>query len=92
MTACPGFTASNIRNTALDKNGEEQRESTLNEQSMMTSEKVAQIIANGVENRSRTLIMTGEGKLTVLIGKLFPGLLDKLVYNKMKKERNSLLK
>ncbi|MEP6610601.1 MAG: SDR family oxidoreductase [Mucilaginibacter sp.] len=92
MTACPGFTASNIRNTALDKNGQEQRESTLNEQSMMTSEKVAKIIINGIENRSRTLIMTGEGKLTVLIGKLFPGLLDRLVYNKMKKERNSLLK
>lgn len=92
MTACPGFTASNIRNTALDKDGQEQRESTLNEQNMMTSEKVAKIIANGVENRSRTLIMTGEGKLTVLIGKLFPGLLDRLVYNKMKKERNSLLK
>jgi short-subunit dehydrogenase len=91
MTACPGFTASNIRNTALDKNGQEQRESTLNEQSMMTSDEVAQIIADGVENRSRTLIMTGEGKLTVLIGKLFPGLLDKLVYNKIKKERNSLL-
>jgi len=92
MTACPGFTASNIRNTALDKNGRGQRESTLNEQSMMTSDEVAKIIANGVENRSRTLIMTGEGKLTVLIGKLFPGLLDKLVYNKMKKERNSLLR
>jgi len=92
MIACPGFTASNIRNTALDKNGREQRESTLNEQNMMTSEKVAKIIADGIENRSRTLIMTGEGKLTVLIGKLFPALLDRLVYNKMKKERNSLLK
>src|ERR1700744_1705942 len=92
LTACPGFTASNIRNTALDKEGNEQRESTLNEDKMMTSDKVAQIIADGIENRSRTLIMTGEGKLTVLIGKFFPKLLDKLVYNKMAKERNSLLK
>ena len=92
MIACPGFTASNIRNTALDKNGREQRESTLDEQNMMTNEKIAKIIADGIENRSRTLIMTGEGKLTVLIGKLFPALLDRLVYNKMKKERNSLLK
>lgn len=92
MTACPGFTASNIRNTALDKDGEEQRESTLNEEKMMTSEAVAKIIADGVEKRARTLIMTGEGKLTVLIGKFFPKLLDKLVYNKMAKERNSLLK
>lgn len=92
LTACPGFTASNIRNTALDKEGNEQRESTLNEQSMMTSDEVAMIIADGVENRSRTLIMTRQGKLTVLISKFFPKLLDKLVYNTLAKERNSLLR
>jgi len=92
LTACPGFTASNIRNTALDKQGQQQGESTLNEDKMMSSEEVARIIADGVENRKRTLIMTGEGKLTILISKFFPKLLDKLVYNKMAKERNSLLK
>jgi short-subunit dehydrogenase len=92
LTACPGFTTSNIRNTALDKEGNQQRESTLNEESMMTSDEVAKIIADGVENRSRTLIMTGQGKLTVLIGKFFPKLLDKLVFNKMAKERDSLLR
>jgi len=92
LTACPGFTASNIRNTALDKEGNEQRESTLNETKMMSSEEVARRIVNGVEKRKRTLVMTGEGKLTVLIGKFFPKLLDKLVYNKLAKERNSLLR
>lgn len=92
LTACPGFTASNIRNTALDKEGHEQRESTLNEEKMMSSEEVARRIVKGVEKRKRTLIMTGEGKLTVLIGKFFPKLLDKLVYNKLAKERNSLLR
>ncbi|MGN6398469.1 MAG: SDR family oxidoreductase [Mucilaginibacter sp.] len=92
LTACPGFTASNIRNTALDKEGNEQRESTLNEEQMMSSQEVARRIVNGVEKRKRTLIMTGEGKLTVLIGKLFPALLDGLVYNKLAKERNSLLR
>jgi len=92
LTACPGFTASNIRNTALDKEGNEQRESTLNEEKMMSSDAVAKRIVNGVEKRKRTLIMTGEGKLTVLIGKFFPKLLDKLVYNKLAKERNSLLR
>ncbi|WP_428329619.1 SDR family oxidoreductase [Mucilaginibacter sp.] len=92
LTACPGFTASNIRNTALDKDGNEQRESTLHEEKMMTSTEVAKIIVNGVEKRKRTLIMTGQGKLTVLLSKFFPKLLDKLVYNVMAKERNSLLK
>jgi short-subunit dehydrogenase len=92
LTACPGFTASNIRNTALDKTGTQQGESTLHEEKMMTAEEVAKIIANGVENRARTLIMTGQGKLTVLLSKLLPGLLDKLVYNVFAKEKDTLLK
>ena len=92
LTACPGFTASNIRNTALNKEGHSQKESTLNEEKMMSSDMVAKIIADGVEKRKRTLIMTGQGKLTVLISKFFPKLLDKLVFNVMAKERDSLLK
>ncbi|GAC1300980.1 MAG: SDR family oxidoreductase [Mucilaginibacter sp.] len=92
MTACPGFTASNIRNTALAADGTQQGESTLEEDKMMTSEEVAKIIADGVENRERTLIMTGQGTLTVFLNKFLPGLLDKLVYKTIAKEKNSLLK
>lgn len=92
LTACPGFTASNIRNTALNKDGIEQGESTLHEEKMMTPEQVAVVIADGVESRSRTLIMTGQGKLTVLLSKFFPALLDKLVYNIFAKEKDALLK
>jgi short-subunit dehydrogenase len=92
LTACPGFTASNIRNTALDKDGTQQGESTLHEEKMMTSDEVAKIIADGIENRSRTLIMTGQGKLTVFLNKFLPGLLDKLVFNTIAKEKNSLLR
>jgi short-subunit dehydrogenase len=92
MTACPGFTASNIRNTALNKDGRQQGESTLHEEKMMTADEVAQIIADGVENRERTLVMTGQGKLTVLLNKLIPGVLDKLVYNVFAKEKDPLLK
>ncbi|BAU54195.1 SDR family oxidoreductase [Mucilaginibacter gotjawali] len=92
ITACPGFTASNIRNTALDQSGQQQGESTLHEEKMMTSDEAAKIIADGVENRARTLIMTGQGKLTVFLSKILPGLLDKLVYNTIAKEKNSLLK
>ena len=92
MTACPGFTASNIRNTALAKDGLQQRESTLDEQKMMAADEVAVIIANGVENRSRTLVMTGQGILTVMLSKFIPSILDKLVYNVFTKEKNALLK
>lgn len=92
MTACPGFTASNIRNTALAKDGSQQGESTLHEEKMMTSDEVAKIIADGIENRSRTLIMTTQGKLTVMLNKFIPGFLDKMVYNVFAKEKNPLLK
>lgn len=92
LTACPGFTASNIRNTALNKSGQQQGESTLHEEKMMTAEEVAVIIVNGIENRTRTLIMTRQGKLTVMLSKALPALLDKLVYNIFAKEKDPLLK
>ncbi|MES2064699.1 MAG: SDR family oxidoreductase [Bacteroidota bacterium] len=92
MVASPGFTASNIRNTALDKNGVQQGESTLKEAQMMTAEEVAVIIADGIENRERTLIMTSQGKLTVFLSKFLPAFLDKQVFNVFAKEKNSLLK
>jgi short-subunit dehydrogenase len=92
LTACPGFTASNIRNTALNKEGVEQRESTLEEDKMMTADQVANKIVNGIENRSRTLVLTLQGKLTVLLSKLLPSFLDGMVYKVFAKEKNSLLK
>ena len=39
LIACPGFTASNIRNTALSKDGEVQKESPRDESKMMTMKK-----------------------------------------------------
>ncbi|WP_183557661.1 SDR family oxidoreductase [Mucilaginibacter sp. SP1R1] len=92
LTACPGFTASNIRNTALAKDGSQQGESSMHEEKMMTSDEVARIIADGIENRSRTLIMTGQGKLTVGLSKFLPAFLDKMVYKVFSKEKNPLLK
>lgn len=92
MTACPGFTASNIRNTALTKDGTQQAESSMDEAKMMSAEEVAKRIANGVEARKRTLIMTVQGKLTVFLSKFLPGLLDGMVYNVFAKEKDPLLK
>lgn len=91
MVACPGFTASNIRFTALAKDGQAHGETSMEEGKMMTSEEVAVLIADGVEARRRTLVMTGQGKLTVWLNKLLPGLADKLVYNHFSKEKNALI-
>lgn len=89
LLACPGFTASNIRKTALNEKGQVQGESPRDEDKMMTSMEVAKHIKRAIEKRKRTMILTQQGKTTVLINKLFPAWLDKLVYNHMAKEPDS---
>jgi len=92
LIACPGFTASNIRNTALGKDGSQQGESPRDEAEMMSAEEVAQHIKKAISKRKRSLILTGQGKLTVILNKFFPTLVDKLVYNHMAKEPDSPFK
>lgn len=92
LVACPGFTASNIRNVALSKDGTSQGETPLDEGKLMTAEQAATKIADAIEKRKRTLILTTQGRLTVLINKFFPSLMDKVVYNHMAKEPDSPFK
>lgn len=92
LTACPGFTASNIRNTALTADGSEQGESPRDEGKMMTSEEVARRIANAIIKRKRQLILTPMGKATVLLNKFFPKWMDKMTYKTMAKEDNAPIK
>ena len=89
LIACPGFTASNIRNTALSKDGKVQKESPRDESKMMTAEKVAEYIYDAVVNRQNSLTLTINGKLTLFLNKIIPNLVDRLVYNHFKKEPNS---
>lgn len=92
MIAAPGFTASNIRKTALVADGSQQGETPRAEEKLMTAEKVAFYIAKGVEKRKRTIVLTSQGKMVVLLYKLFPSLMDKVIYNSMAKEPDSPLK
>lgn len=89
LIACPGFTASNIRNTALAADGNAQKESPRDESKMMTSEQVADEIFKAVEQKQQRLILTFEGKMAVFLSKFFPKLISKLVFDKMAKEPNS---
>ena len=89
LTACPGFTSSNIRKRALTKDGSVQGESPRAEEKMMTAEECAEHIYNATVARKKVLILTGQGKLTVLLNKFFPVWLDKLVYKTMAKEDNA---
>ena len=92
MVACPGFTTSNIRVAALAKDGHAHGETSMEEGKMMTAAEVAKRIVDGIASRKRTLIMTGQGKLTVWLNKLLPALADKLVFNHFTKEKNALIK
>jgi short-subunit dehydrogenase len=79
MWVCPGFTSSNIRNAALNSKGESQGESPMDEGAMMSSEECAVHIANAIQKRKRTLVLTFTGKRAVFMNKFFPSLADKLV-------------
>lgn len=92
LTVCPGFTASNIRNTALGKDGNAQGESPRDEASMMQPEEVAEEMIKAIVKRKKLIILTGQGKLAVTLNKLFPRLVDKLTFNEMAKENNSPIK
>jgi len=92
LIACPGFTASNIRNSSLNAEGQITGETMREEDKMMTSEEVANKIIHAYQQKKKTLIMTFQGKLTVFLNKWMNGFMDTLVYNSLKKERNSPLK
>ena len=47
MIACPGFTASNVRFSALTADGSQQGETPRDESKMMTAEQVARIVGRG---------------------------------------------
>lgn len=91
LTACPGFTTSNIRKRSLTKDGSVQGDSPRDEKKMMSAEECAHHIYRATVNRKNILILTTQGKLAVWLNKLFPGLADKLVYNEMAKESISPL-
>lgn len=82
----PGYTASNIRNVALAHDGTSQAENPLDESKLMPAETVAIETLKAINSRKRDLILTTQGKMTVLLNKFFPKLMDTIVYNFMKRE------
>src|SRR5688572_17049 len=79
MWVCPGFTTSNIRQAALNKDGESHGESRMNEEKMMSAEECAAHILRAIRKKKRTLVLTFTGKRTVFLNKFFPKMADRLV-------------
>ena len=93
LVAAPGFTASEIRKSALVADGRQQGETPRNENKMMSAEWCAYRIYMAVKRRQRKLILTFvEGKLTVLIAKLWADLVDGFIYRTIAREPKSPLK
>lgn len=81
MWVCPGFTSSNIRNAALNKDADSHGETPMDENKMMPADVCADHILKAIRKKKRTLVLTFTGKRTVFMQKFIPGLADKLVYN-----------
>lgn len=91
MWVSPGFTASNIRNVARSADGSSQSETPLEESKLMSAETCAALVLDAMEKRKRTVVMTGQGRLTVWLNKWLPGFLDGMVYKHFLKEPGSPL-
>jgi dehydrogenase/reductase SDR family member 7B len=89
LIACPGFTESNIRVSSLTKDGSPQGKSPLQEKNLMTSEEVATQILGAVRKKKKYAIMSIKDKVIILMNKLFPSLMDGIVYNAMAKEADA---
>ena len=92
MIACPGFTASNVRFSALTADGSQQGETPRDEAKMMTADEVARIVAKGILKRKRLCLMENEGRATHFVKKFAPAFLDRMFYLVMSKEPESPLK
>ncbi len=91
MWVCPGFTTSNIRNAALNKDAQSHGETPMDEEKMMSSEECAEHILRAIRKKKRTIVMTFTGKRTVFMNKFFPKMTDKLVHKFFMKD-GSLVK
>jgi len=92
LIACPGFTSSNIRNTALAADGSQQGESPMDENKLMQPDEVARRILLAIKKRKRVVVMTVLGWWTVTVNKIIPGFVDKMVFKHFANEPDSPLK
>lgn len=92
LIAAPGFTESNVRKSALTANGYPQGDSPLKENGLMSAEAVAKAIFKGIVKRKRNIILSFEGKFSVLLQRVIPKSLDRIFYTYMAREHNSPFK
>ena len=92
MVVSPGYVKSNFRLNTLKSDGKKEGSTSRDDKKMMSSELLANKIFLGYKKRKRDMIFTFRGKLAHLIKNWFPKLADKLSYQEILKEKESLLK
>lgn len=80
MWVSPGFTASSIRENALNDKGQQQDENPMDEGKMMTAEDAVNRLLAAIKNKKRSVVLTFTGKETVFLNRFFPKLADRLVH------------
>lgn len=91
MTFAPGFTASNVRFSALTADGSPQGATPRAEEKMMTAHQVALRMLKGIKRRKNIVILTPLGKIAVFFNKFWPKIVSITEYRMMTNEPNSPL-
>jgi short-subunit dehydrogenase len=78
LVFAPGYTSSNVRNSALLADGRPQGYSPKDESKMMSAEAVAVKLAKGIMKRKREMILTALGFWDVWLYKRIPSIMDKI--------------
>jgi short-subunit dehydrogenase len=91
MIIAPGFTASEVREHALNEKGQEQGETPRKEEKMMSSERVAKILIKAIKNKKRNKILTLAGQFVALFQRIIPEQIDSMILKDMLKEPDTPL-
>ncbi len=92
MIIAPGFTSTEIRQHALTANGTEQGESPRDEKTLDSPEYVAKWVLKGIVKKKRNKLLTWDGRITALLQRIVPTVVDNAYYKEMLKEPKSPLK
>ena len=88
----PGYTASNVRKSALTADGSPQGETPLEEGKLMSAEKCARYLSRALAGRRRARTLTPLGRATVWFHNRLPGLVDYITYRYVSREKGSPFK
>ena len=88
----PGYTASNVRRSALTADGTAQGITPLDETKLMSAERCAQLLSRALHGSRSSVILSPLGRATVLCHRFFPRLVDRLTYSYVAREPGSPFK